>query len=128
VPAERSAAGIDFSGLSRHPKLTFQLQLNAKIKLQNHGQLYLIFPISHKILHSFVPRPSALMDAHHKFTEWAVKQGADINGIAPHRFPGQGLGIIAEKDFKVRPLPYAIYSHSAVVCTQTFRIISFIGL
>jgi hypothetical protein len=41
------------------------------------------------------------MDVHHKFTAWAVKQGADINGIAPHRFPGKGLGIIAEKDFEV---------------------------
>lgn len=41
------------------------------------------------------------MDIHKEFTEWAVARGLKLNGIAIHRFPGRGLGIIAEKDLKV---------------------------
>lgn len=36
------------------------------------------------------------MEKHHEFTEWAIARGVKINGIAAHRFPGRGLGIIAE--------------------------------
>ncbi|KAL4750516.1 hypothetical protein BDW72DRAFT_213384 [Aspergillus terricola var. indicus] len=32
---------------------------------------------------------------HTAFTEWAVSHGIEINGIAPARFPGRGLGMIA---------------------------------
>ena len=42
------------------------------------------------------------MDNHIKFTEWAVTYGVTINGVAAHRFPGRGLGIIAEKNLEVR--------------------------
>jgi hypothetical protein len=42
------------------------------------------------------------MDIHEKFTDWAIEKGVKINGIRPHRFEGRGLGIIAEKDLKVR--------------------------
>jgi hypothetical protein len=35
------------------------------------------------------------MDKHHDFTAWAVRNGLEINGIAPHKFPGRGLGIVA---------------------------------
>jgi len=42
------------------------------------------------------------MEHHEKFTEWAIGKGVKINGIRPHRFEGRGLGIIAEKDLKVR--------------------------
>ncbi len=42
------------------------------------------------------------MEIHEKFTEWAIEKGVKINGIRPHRFEGRGLGIIAERDFKVR--------------------------
>ncbi|KAL3420204.1 SET domain-containing protein [Phlyctema vagabunda] len=41
--------------------------------------------------------PASSMDIHKEFTEWAVAQGVKINGIAAHKFPGKGLGIIAEK-------------------------------
>jgi hypothetical protein len=41
------------------------------------------------------------MEKHHDFTAWAVRNGLDINGIAPHRFPGRGLGIIAVKRHEV---------------------------
>ncbi|RDL36070.1 SET protein [Venustampulla echinocandica] len=40
------------------------------------------------------------MEAHRKFSEWAVSQGVEINGIAAHRFPGRGLGIIAQRNFE----------------------------
>lgn len=42
------------------------------------------------------------MDIHKEFAEWAVARGIKVNGIAAHRFPGRGLGIIAEKNFKAR--------------------------
>jgi hypothetical protein len=42
------------------------------------------------------------MEKHIEFTKWAVAQGVIINGIAAHKFLGRGLGIIAEKNFKVR--------------------------
>jgi hypothetical protein len=43
-----------------------------------------------------------LMEKHIEFTNWAVAQGIIINGITAHKFAGRGLGIIAEKNFKVR--------------------------
>lgn len=42
------------------------------------------------------------MDIHKEFAEWAMARGVKFNGIAAHRFPGRGLGIIAEKNFKAR--------------------------
>jgi hypothetical protein len=51
------------------------------------------------------------MDIHKRFMEWAIERGVKINGIRPHRFEGRGLGIIAERDLKVReriPLCYSI--------------------
>jgi hypothetical protein len=45
-----------------------------------------------------------VMDVHEEFTNWAIAQGVEINGIAAHKFPGRGLGIIAEKDFKASQL------------------------
>lgn len=44
------------------------------------------------------------MQIHHEFTQWAVNQGVIINGIAPFRFPGKGLGLVANRDFKVNEL------------------------
>ncbi|ESZ89636.1 hypothetical protein SBOR_9985 [Sclerotinia borealis F-4128] len=41
------------------------------------------------------------MQVHREFTEWAVNQGVIINGIAPFRFPGKGLGLVANKDFEI---------------------------
>jgi len=43
-----------------------------------------------------------MMEIHEEFTKWAIERGVKINGIKPHRFEGRGLGIIAEKDFRVR--------------------------
>jgi hypothetical protein len=48
------------------------------------------------------------MEIHDKFTEWAIEKGVQINGIRPHRFEGRGLGIIAERDFKVRGRFFAL--------------------
>ena len=41
------------------------------------------------------------MEKHHEFTTSAVKNGLEINGIAPHRFPGRGLGIVAVERHEV---------------------------
>ena len=40
------------------------------------------------------------MEIHQDFAKWAVARGVKINGIAANRFPGRGLGIIAEKNFR----------------------------
>ncbi|QSZ30824.1 hypothetical protein DSL72_000382 [Monilinia vaccinii-corymbosi] len=41
------------------------------------------------------------MQIHHEFTQWAINQSVIINGIAPFRFPGKGLGLVANKDFEL---------------------------
>ncbi|PGH34817.1 hypothetical protein GX50_02378 [[Emmonsia] crescens] len=38
---------------------------------------------------------------HEKFTEWAISQGIQINGVAPTRFPGQGVGLAAQRKIHV---------------------------
>lgn len=42
------------------------------------------------------------MEKHQRFTVWAIMRGVKINGLAAHRFPGKGLGIIAERRHVVR--------------------------
>ncbi|KAF1995788.1 SET domain-containing protein [Amniculicola lignicola CBS 123094] len=39
-------------------------------------------------------------EEHTRFTEWAEKNGVEVNGIAPARFIGRGMGIVAAKDLK----------------------------
>ena len=41
------------------------------------------------------------LQVHQEFTQWAITQGVIINQIASFRFPGKGLGLIANKDFEV---------------------------
>jgi hypothetical protein len=56
------------------------------------------------------------MDIHKEFTEWAVARGAKLNGIAAHRFPGKGFGIIAEEKLQVcRTNHYAAFIHALFV-------------
>jgi hypothetical protein len=40
-------------------------------------------------------------EQHTKFIDWAKSNGVDINGIAPARFSGRGMGIVAAKHIKV---------------------------
>ena len=40
-------------------------------------------------------------EEHTQFMDWAQSNGIDINGIAPARFKGRGMGIVASKDIKV---------------------------
>jgi hypothetical protein len=40
---------------------------------------------------------------HTEFVSWAQSNGVEINGIAPARFSGRGMGIVAAKDIKVSP-------------------------
>jgi hypothetical protein len=41
-------------------------------------------------------------EEHSRFIDWATDNGVEINGIAPARFLGRGIGIVAAKDLKVR--------------------------
>ncbi|KAL4889503.1 hypothetical protein BDV59DRAFT_116587 [Aspergillus ambiguus] len=34
---------------------------------------------------------------HEAFTQWALSKGVEINGIAPARFPGRGMGMVATR-------------------------------
>jgi hypothetical protein len=36
-----------------------------------------------------------------RFIEWAQNQGISIHGVAPAKFSGRGLGIVAAQDLKV---------------------------
>jgi hypothetical protein len=38
---------------------------------------------------------------HEVFTEWAMARGVEAFGVAPARFPGRGLGMIATRKIKV---------------------------
>jgi hypothetical protein len=40
-------------------------------------------------------------ERHTQFVDWAKENGVEINGIAPARFVGAGMGIVAAKDIKV---------------------------
>jgi hypothetical protein len=44
-------------------------------------------------------------EQHTQFIEWAKSNGVEINGIAPARFSGRGMGIVAAKDLKVSSPP-----------------------
>jgi hypothetical protein len=48
-------------------------------------------------------------DEHSEFVEWATANGVDINGIAPARFSGRGMGIVAAKDIKVSSLSPTVF-------------------
>lgn len=37
---------------------------------------------------------------HTDFVAWAKSNGVEINGIAPARFVGRGMGIVAAQDIK----------------------------
>ena len=56
------------------------------------------------------------MEIHKDFTEWAIARGVNLNGIAIHRFPGRGLGIVAEKELEVLMINlYVISLHLSFV-------------
>jgi len=40
-------------------------------------------------------------EEHTLFVEWAKEHGVEINGVAPARFKGRGMGIVAARDIKV---------------------------
>jgi hypothetical protein len=43
------------------------------------------------------------------FTEWALSRGVTLNGIAAHRFPGRGVGIVAESKIEVCTILYPFF-------------------
>ena len=40
-------------------------------------------------------------EEHTRFVEWAGENGVEVNGIAPAKFVGRGMGIVAARDIKV---------------------------
>jgi len=40
-------------------------------------------------------------EEHVAFMRWAISQGVEINGVAPARFPGRGLGMMALRAIEV---------------------------
>lgn len=56
------------------------------------------------------------MQIHEEFTKWAVTQGVIINEVSPFRFPGKGLGLVANKDFEVQELSWKIAPFRKISC------------
>lgn len=44
------------------------------------------------------------MEVHDDFTKWVVDKGVLLNGVASHRFPGRGMGVITTRAHKVSVL------------------------
>lgn len=53
----------------------------------------------------------AEMEKHETFTKWALDQGVKLHGVAAHRFPGRGLGIVATEAAPVCPIFFVSFSH-----------------
>ncbi|KAJ6065264.1 hypothetical protein N7444_000917 [Penicillium canescens] len=45
---------------------------------------------------------------HHNFLQWALFNGIQINGVAPVRFPGRGMGIIATRTIEANEIMIAV--------------------
>ncbi|KAI1500007.1 SET domain-containing protein [Biscogniauxia marginata] len=43
---------------------------------------------------------SATMEPHEELLEWATSQGVTLDGVAPRRIPGRGIGLIATRTIK----------------------------
>lgn len=59
----------------------------------------------------------AEMEKHKAFTEWALKQGVKLHGVAANRFPGRGLGIVATEAAPVCPI-FFVSSHMIMLQVQ----------
>lgn len=62
------------------------------------------------------------MEKHEEFAEWAEAQGVKINGIAAHRFPGAGVGIVATTKLKVGSLFSMFLSHEKIIAFTAERV------
>ena len=60
-------------------------------------------------------RPLVGMDVLEDLTKWAVARGVKLDGIAAHKFPGKGLGVIAEENLCVR----CTFLHTSIVDLAT---------
>ena len=38
---------------------------------------------------------------HHEFLQWAASEGIVVQGVAPAKFPGRGLGMVATRSIQV---------------------------
>ncbi|KAI0019061.1 SET domain-containing protein [Xylariomycetidae sp. FL0641] len=59
------------------------------------------------------------MDAHEELLRWATGRGVKLNGIAPKRIPGRGIGLVATRDIQpeevVLEVPTAALRSAATV-------------
>lgn len=44
---------------------------------------------------------NALGSEHHEFLQWAASEGIVVQGVAPAKFPGRGLGMVATRTIQV---------------------------
>lgn len=63
------------------------------------------------------------MDSPTELTEWALAHGVHLNGIAVHRMPGKGLGVMGERIIEVclthlcaAPLPFCPVHNYTLAC------------
>ena len=68
------------------------------------------------------------MEKHEAFTKWALSQGVELNGVAAHRFPGRGLGIVATEAAKVCWILLHQFSHMILPSIFTIFISSYLLL
>ncbi|KAH8703824.1 hypothetical protein BGW36DRAFT_287519 [Talaromyces proteolyticus] len=47
-------------------------------------------------------------EEHAAFTQWAVEQGIEMNGVEPARFPGRGLGMVATKKIEANEVMVSV--------------------
>ena len=69
------------------------------------------------------------MEKHEAFTMWALNQGVKLHGVAAHRFPGRGLGIVALEAAPVCPIFFVSFSHDhAASPAKSFLVACFLSL
>jgi hypothetical protein len=74
------------------------------VKRYKHFNCATIGPIQLHLRQSHDTVMAAALDPgeeHTRFVDWATKNGVEINGIAPAKFVGRGMGIVAARDLKV---------------------------
>ncbi|KAF2747449.1 SET domain-containing protein [Sporormia fimetaria CBS 119925] len=53
-------------------------------------------------------------EEHTRFVSWAEKNGITINGVAPAKFPGRGMGIVATRDIKAGETLVHVHSKAII--------------
>jgi hypothetical protein len=61
-------------------------------------------------------------EEHTRFVDWASENGVEINGIAPAKFVGRGMGIVAAKDLKVSTHPIELLHIWSLPCFNSLSL------